>query len=48
MAYEAERLINRHLSRFRARVILLIVSHVGAALIGSALTLAVVILIRKI
>ncbi len=48
MVYEAERLINRRFGRLRARVLILIFSHVGSVILGSAITLAVVILIRKI
>ena len=48
MVYEAERLIDRRFGRLRTRIALFAVSYVGAALFGAALTLAVVILIRKI
>ena len=48
MVYEAERLIDRRIGRIRTRIILFVISYVGVALLGAALTLAVVILIRKI
>ena len=48
MVYEAERLINRRFGRSRARWCILVASHIGATLLGVAITLAVVILIRKI
>ena len=48
MAWEAERLIDRRFGRGIRRWWVYLISHLGAALFGAALTLAVVILIRKI
>ena len=48
MVYEAERLIDRRFGRLRSRVLVLIASHIGATLFGAAITLTIVILIRKI
>ena len=48
MVYEAERLINRRFCRSVGRRCAIVASYLGAALLGSAITLAVAILIRKI
>ena len=48
MVYEAERLIERRFGRARARRRIIVTSSVGAVIFGIALTLAVVLLIRKI
>ncbi len=48
MVYEAERLINKRFGCTRKRWVLRIISHFAAALFGMGVTLAVVLLIRKI
>ena len=48
MVYEAERLINRRFGRSFGRRWLIVASYIGAGLLGSAVTVAVAILIRKI
>ncbi len=48
MAYEAERLIERRFGRTRARLWIKIISYLGAALFGAAVSLLVAILKRNI